>query len=244
MTSPTSPRASPSLSELTRGTLRLLTFRSTYDELLALGPRHLIFGLVVTWLAGMGRYWDHPRPLLVQSLGAGSLIYVFALALLLWLIVLPFKPLGWTYARVLTFITLVSPPALLYAIPVERFMALEAAKGWNVAFLSVVATWRVLLLVFFFRRFAQLRWGEALISAIFPLSLILVALALLNLEHVVFDVMAGLQDPSDPRGPAFGVVAGLAMLSFMLAPFLALAYAVTASVAWWRRSHSGGARLD
>src|SRR3712207_7552248 len=45
----------------------------------------LAFGLACTWLVGVGRYWDNPRASLLQHLGVGSVVYVFALALLLWL---------------------------------------------------------------------------------------------------------------------------------------------------------------
>lgn len=43
-----------------------------------LGP-----ALFVTWLAGMGGYWDHPPASGLQMLGIGSIVYVFALALVL-----------------------------------------------------------------------------------------------------------------------------------------------------------------
>ena len=43
----------------------------------------------------------------------------------------------------LAFVTLTAPPALLYAIPVERFMTPSAASVTNVWFLAVVAAWRV-----------------------------------------------------------------------------------------------------
>jgi|GEM_PF-4987218 len=43
----------------------------------------------------------------------------------------------------LAFVTLTAPPALLYAIPVERFMTPSAASVTNAWFLAVVAAWRV-----------------------------------------------------------------------------------------------------
>jgi len=48
-----------------------------------LGGMHLMFGLLCAWLAGMGRYWDDPGAHLLQRLGVGSVIYVFALSFLL-----------------------------------------------------------------------------------------------------------------------------------------------------------------
>ena len=56
----------------------------------------------------------------------------------------------------LIFVTLTSLPALLYAIPVEKFMALEYAQTANVLFLAVVASWRVALLIVFLKRAAGL----------------------------------------------------------------------------------------
>ena len=64
-----SPSTNPSIF---RTVARLLTFRLTQKEFLELGGRHLVFGLVCAWLAGMGRYWDDPGAHLLQRLGDGS----------------------------------------------------------------------------------------------------------------------------------------------------------------------------
>lgn len=110
--------------------LRLLFFQATKQDFQQLGVRHLVFGLVFTWIVGMGRYWDNPRVGLLQWLGVGSIVYVFVLSLFLWLAIWPLLPRNWSYFRVLTFITLVSPPALLYAIPVEQ-LDYESANSIN-----------------------------------------------------------------------------------------------------------------
>ena len=57
------------MSAVLRTAARFLTFRATREELLAVDGRHLAFGLAFTWLAGMGRYWDHPSAHLAQSTG-------------------------------------------------------------------------------------------------------------------------------------------------------------------------------
>ena len=67
--------------------VRLLTFRITREELARLDGRHLASGLVCTWLVGMGRYWDDPGARWFQHLGIGSVLYVFALSAVLWLLV-------------------------------------------------------------------------------------------------------------------------------------------------------------
>lgn len=200
-----------------RTAFRLLTFRATRDELLNVGPRHLTIGLVCTWLVGIGRYWDNPRVSLLQHLGVGSIIYVFALALLLYVIALPLKPSDWSYFRVLTFVSLVSPPAVLYAVPVERYFDLNTANTINVCFLGIVAAWRVALLVFYLRRFGALEWFTVVTVTLLPLTLIVVTLAILNLDRVVFDLMGGIS-PSTRSGndEAFGFLFLLAFLSFLL----------------------------
>lgn len=104
----------------------------------------------------MGRYWDDPRAKPLQHLGLGSVIYILLLSLMLWLVIWPLRPKHWSYFNVLTFVSLTSPPAILYAIPVERLFSREVARSVNVWFLAAVATWRVTLLIFFLHRYAKL----------------------------------------------------------------------------------------
>jgi hypothetical protein len=198
-----------------RTTIRLLTFRSTREELSSFSYKHLALGLVCAWLVGIGRYWDNPRVSLLQHLGVGSVIYVFALALLLYLIGLPLRPKDWTYFRVCTFVALVSPPAVLYAIPVERVFDLDTANSINVWFLGIVAAWRVALLVFYLRRSGALEWPTVITVTLLPLTLIVVTLTMLNLEKVVFDFMGGMRDTSG-NDEAYGVLFLLSMLSVLL----------------------------
>jgi hypothetical protein len=213
------------LAQITRDTFRILTFRKPSAQIATAWPAYLAFGLFFTWLAGIGRYWDSPRAELWQHLGLGSLSYVFVLALILWLVILPLKPARWSYRSVLIFICLTSPPAILYAIPVERFMSIEAAQTANVGFLAIVATWRVALLVWFLRNIANLSRFTVLVAAVLPLTLILVALTLLNLEHVVFNLMAGLEeDQRTGNDTAYFVVFALATFSVMAAPVFLAAY--------------------
>ncbi len=196
-------------------TIRLLTFRSTREELSSFNYKHLALGLVCTWLVGMGRYWDNPRVSLLQHLGVGSVIYVFALALLLYLFGLPLRPKDWSYFRVCTFISLVAPPALLYAIPVERVFNLDIANSINAWFLGIVAAWRVALLVFYLRRSAALDRLSVVTVTLLPLTLIVVTLTMLNLDEVVFDAMGGMGQRSGNDG-AYGVLFLLSMLSMLL----------------------------
>jgi len=220
------PDAAPTVL---RGALRLLSFRATRDELLLLDRRHLALGLVATWLVGMGRYWDSPRALLFQKAGLGSVVYVFTLATFLWLILWPLRPGSWSWTRLLTFVTLTSPPAALYAIPVERFTSLETAQALNAAFLGVVAVWRIALLFWFLKRAADLPWYAVVVGSLLPLVLVVSALALLNLEHVMFDLMAGIRpDQRTSADTAYTVILALTMVSWTALPVLLLGYVAIA----------------
>jgi hypothetical protein len=203
--------------------VRLVFFRISQVELTQLGWQHLAVGLICTWLVGMGRYWDNPRVGLLQHLGIGSLVYIFILSLFLWLLIWPLRPRHWSYFRVLTFISLVSPPAVLYAIPVEKFVNLLTANEINAWFLAIVATWRVALLIFFLRRLAELDWFSVITATLLPLTLIVVALAQLNLEKVVMSLMGGMGSPS-PNDGAYVVLAVLSLLAYLLFLPLVICY--------------------
>jgi hypothetical protein len=212
---------------------RFLTFRLTREEFLLFDNKLLAFGLVSTWLVGVGRWWDDPGAKLFQHLGVGSVVYVFLLSLLLWLVVWPLRPRNWSYRHVLTFVSLTSPPALLYAIPVERLTSLETALTLNVWFLGLVATLRVALLVFYLRRHAGLTAFSIIVAALLPITLIIVTLTLLNLERVVFDVMGGLRGAPSANDSAYGVLVMLTILSVVLFIPLLICY-----IFLWFRSFS------
>lgn len=213
-----------SLGQVVGDTWRLLTFQLSAERMAAFGKGHLVFGLVCTWLVGMGRYWDDPRAVFAQKLGVGSVVYVFVLSALLWAIAIPLtRNPAWTYRRVLTYVALVSPPAAFYAIPVEQFMPLAQASEANAWFLGVVAAWRVALLFRFYSVYAGMRWFATLVTGLLPLTAIVLSLVVLNLQHVVFDLMGGNRDPSSADG-AYGVVVFLSVLSVFLGPILGIIY--------------------
>lgn len=202
---------------------RLLFFRASPAELEKIGWRHFAVGLLCTWLVGMGRYWDNSRVGLLQHLGVGSVVYIFVLSLFLWLVIWPLRPRNWTYFKVLTFISLVSPPAALYAIPVEKLAGLEFANTINAWLLAIVAAWRVSLLIFYLRRSGQLGWLSTIVAACLPLTIIVVALAMLNLERVVFNFMGGIRDAS-PNDSAYEILFLLSLLSVALFVPLLICY--------------------
>ena len=45
----------------------------TREEMLRFGWAHFAFGLICTWIVGVGRYWDHPSAAPWQYAGLGSL---------------------------------------------------------------------------------------------------------------------------------------------------------------------------
>jgi len=197
---------------------------------------YLIFGLVFTWLAGIGRYWDNPRAGVWQYLGLGSVAYVFILALFIWLLLAPLRPKHWSYKNVLLFLTLTAPPALIYAIPVEKFMTLANARTANVWFLALVALWRVALLIRFLRRTGELSVGATIVATLLPITVIMFAIASLNLEHVVFSFMGGLRDDQlSGNDDAFVVVFILALYSFLASPVLLISYFVFVFLAWRKK---------
>ena len=212
-----------SFRTLAADTLGILFFRRPSPAIASHWPVFLAVGLAFAWIAGIGRYWDNPRAELWQTLGLGSVAYVFALAFLLWLLILPLKPQRWSYRTVLIFVALTAPPAVLYAVPVERFLSLDAAQTTNAWFLAIVAAWRVALLVWFLRAFAQLSRFAVTIATLLPITLIIVALSALNLEHVVFNLMAGNRaDTATQNDAAYEVVLLLSIVSiFALLPLIA-----------------------
>jgi hypothetical protein len=198
---------------------RLLTFRLRNEEANQFSNTDLAIGIAGAWLAGMGRYWDHSNAGLLQYAGVGSVIYIFILALFIWLLVLPYRVPGWRYKKVLTFISLTSFPAIIYAIPVEQMMSLEKAATTNAWFLLVVAAWRVVLLYLFLKRIPALRIYASVLT-FFPLALIVSSLSLLNLEKVVFNIMGGIRDTNAAHA-AYEILLLLTMISVVcLLPFL------------------------
>jgi hypothetical protein len=228
----------PSFGTIIVDALGVLMFRRPSAAISEHWPSYLAFGLFFTGLAGIGRYWDNPRAEWWQQLGLGSIAYVFVLALLLWFVVAPLRPKRWSYQSVLVFLTLTAPPAVLYAIPVERFLPLSDAQAANAWFLFVVAAWRVALLVWFLRSAAGLSGGAVGVATLLPLTLIIVALGVLNLEHVVFEIMSGNRGAASGNDMAYGVVFLLTSLSLIAAPFLFIAYVVLVFRAYRREGES------
>ncbi|MFT3807979.1 hypothetical protein [Arenimonas sp.] len=224
------------LRDILSDQFKLLGFRQPSRGIAVHWKPYLAYGFIVTFLAGVGRYWDNPKAQLWQNLGLGSIAYVVVLASLLWLIYLPLRPERWQFRNVLLFVTFCSAPALLYAIPVERFMSLPAAQAANAWFLGIVASWRVALLMVFLHRVARLEPLIVLIASLLPLTLIVTVLSILNLEHVVFNLMAGIRaEDASPNDVAYLIVLRITMFSVMAFPALLVAYGLLVFRAWRKK---------
>jgi hypothetical protein len=204
------------LAAIGRSTWRLLTFRSTREELLAFDHRHLIAGLIATLLVGVARYWDAYRPpwteLGPESFGLESLLYVGGLGLLAWLLGLPLAPAGWSVLRVVAFVSLTAPPGIVEAIPVSDFTSHWEAERVHAWLEGIVAVWRTALLIWFLTRLG-LHWLEAAISSLVCADLIVLGLARFNVHHPLSDHVNGMR--------SLDLFAILALLAF---PPLALGY--------------------
>ncbi len=212
---------------------RLLFFRISRDEIVSLDKSDLIVGLVFTWLVGMGRYWDDPGAKFLQHLGLGSVIYVFVLSGFLWLLFKPFRIEKWSYQNILTYVSLTAFPAILYAIPVERFVEVNTAAAMNAYFLLIVAAWRVALLVSYLKKFARLTIFQTTVATLLPLTVIIASLTALNLERAVFEIMGGIRERTT-NDTAYMILNLLTILSVLLFAPLLISYGVIVYKKWKR----------
>jgi hypothetical protein len=222
------------VGQILRLHLRLLTFRATESELRSLDLRHLAWGLLCTWIVGVGRWWDDPTAREIQKVGVGSLAYVAALAGLLWVIVGLLRPRHWSPVGLLAFVALSSLPGLLYAIPAELWMPPKTAASLNLWFLGIVALWRVALLLFFLIRYAGLDAGTAVIAGAVPINAVIVTLTILNIQETVVSAMGGLR--IDMRGgPFYEALLDFSVLSVLGSFLLVPIYLFMVVSAWLPR---------
>lgn len=219
---------------------RVLTFRAPSSAVSEHPRAYLVFGLITAWAAGIGRYWDNPRASAAQHYGVGSVVYVPILAWLLWFVAAPLAARKLTYFRTLVFVSLTSLPAVLYAIPVEQFLAPGAARAANAWFLGVVAAWRVALLVAFLRAAAGIRGFGLWVAVLYPLVFVVAVLALLNLERAAFDIMSGIRNTT-AQDRAYEVVLVLTSGACWLFLPLTIAYFWLLGRAVRRRAPAAGA---
>lgn len=117
-------------------------------------PRGLLLGAVLVTLAGFAREYDgedllhEPWHLIIPH--AASFITSFLLFVMLRLTGIGRWPaqlsFGNGYAKLLNLYWMTAPLALVYAVPVERWMSGRAATQANLWMLAIVAGWRVALI--------------------------------------------------------------------------------------------------
>ena len=155
---------------------------------------YLLMGLAITLLVGIGRRWDHPESYWLLRTGLGSLIYVFGMSAFIYAVVAPLRPKNWRYLSVLLMVTMTALPALLYAIPVERFMPAVLAAELNVLALIVVATWRMALYRHFLERVGGLSGLALWVALLLPATLIVCLLSLIGLMERIASSMGGVDE--------------------------------------------------
>jgi len=233
-----------SLPIVIRQCFSFLTFRNVSFNLASYKATYLTFAIITAWIAGLGRYWDHPDAAWWQYAGLGSVAYIFIMAFVLWLVVLPLRPKNWSYTSVFIFVGLTSPLAWLYAVPVERFLSIEMAISVNLWFLGIVAAWRVVLFAFFIWRAAKLRYLRFVMAVLTPLAFVMLILSLFNLQHVTFEVMAGIDRPdlAEPVASAaeapepHDMILTLGLISLKSFKYIVVGYIVAILIAARQRS--------
>ncbi len=174
-----------------RTAARCLVFSATREELLALGPRHALIGLGLALLAGVGRNWDSEGLPWLRHAGLGSVAYAIVLSAILFVAFAPLRPEALGFSRLVAFVGITSPPAFLYAIPVERFLEPESAATANVVLLFVVAIWRVALLAWFAGRLTRLPWVARIAGIGFPLIAVSGCFGLIAISASIARSMGG-----------------------------------------------------
>jgi hypothetical protein len=174
--------------------IRILTLTANRNELLSIDSNVLVWGLVMVWLAGIGRYWDAPlEPFFMRS-GLPSLIYIFVLGAFLWMFIFLLRPANWSYMRLVTYISMTAVPAFLYAIPFERMYGVDKGAEYNAIALVVVATWRVLMLGNYLVRVSNLNVFCVLVAVLLPLMTIVSVLMGLHKTVDAIATMGGIRD--------------------------------------------------
>jgi hypothetical protein len=221
------------ISEVILSELKFLAFLPARPDMERLRWYFLALGLASTWIVGLGRYWDAPEANWWQYAGLGSLVYTLFMSAFLWALIMPMDPENWTYLNVVTFMGMTAPPALLYAIPVERLVEPALASQFNYIFLLVVSLWRVGLLWCFLRRAARLKFVSTLFALAFPLVLILTFLTLRQWQHNVMGGMSGNRGELHRGTPdiAYLIISKIGFYSVLLCPVTFLGYAICSAEA-------------
>lgn len=103
-------------------------------------------------------------------------------------------------------------------------MSMSAAQNSNLAFLGIVAIWRVAMLVNFLFRVAKLHWFAVIIGTLGPLTMIVLTVIFFNGGRYLVMIMAGLDREPGAEDLANQAVLTLGFVSLYAAPFLVVGY--------------------
>ena len=184
--------------------------RAGAEEIRLFGNRELAVGAVSCWIVGLGRWWDDPKAELLQKLGLGSVVYPFALGALIWLLFWPWRLTHWRYKALVAYISLCAAPGLLYAVPVEMFLSGDAALSYNAVALSIVALWRVVLIMRYLLLAPPLGFGLTMVATLIPVGAIAIGLTMFNVSTGVIEGMGGFRgSPKDAFAAQVGIMASI-----------------------------------
>lgn len=214
--------------QATRTLFRILGFSAKREEIEANAAPLLIVALVITWIVGLGRWWDDPRevPIFVR-MGFGSVLYVLSLAAALWMVAYPITLDRMGYRSFLAFVAATSLPGLVYAVPIEQLAGDNAASTYNLNALGFVSLYRVSLLVWFYWKILEIDFGNAVVATLLPISGIVLALTGMGHGARVMDIMGGLRDRM-PKSAMEEVIGLLGCLAWVVGPVCLLIYLVVA----------------
>lgn len=156
--------------------LYLFGYRGAIERVAATRYAWLI-GAILVLTAGIARNYDH-LDLLYQPewfIGPFAASLVSIGFIFLWLTgPLKLHKVGGFWRQFGTFLVLAwltAPCAWLYAIPVEAATDIITATKWNIAFLAIVAFWRVAIIVRAVSVLTGVRWFRALPLVLAPAAL-------------------------------------------------------------------------
>ena len=193
----------------------VLLLRIKTDRIREFGWWHFFFGIAVTWLVGVGRWWDDPGADPVRLTGIGSIVYVLFLSSFVYLVARPMAaadaPLKNAW-RVLIAVTLTAAPAALYAFPIEQFGSPDLHLNYNSAALFAVSTWRVMMFYHLLRAGGSMDKKQAWAVMLVVISVILGVLGFFGVLGAVANSMGGFRDAAEERGATLASFAFLAAI--------------------------------
>ncbi|MGI8923601.1 MAG: hypothetical protein ACR2HJ_06100 [Fimbriimonadales bacterium] len=178
----------------------VLLLRISGDRIRGLGWKHFALGLVLTWIVGIGRWYDDPDAVLAQQLGAGSVGYIFVISLLICWLGGPFataREIPWTYPRVLTYVSLTALPGIVYAFPIEWVASASVSRYYNLSALALVSAWRVAMLVRLYRDGAGMKPTQTAATTLFLISGIVLVLSFARVLNAVASAMGGFREEGE-----------------------------------------------